>query len=414
MSISNNKPDFEPVLEGIYVELPKIEPSDDRMDIILEAFQENIAETATGGIENVSLANLSPEILQYIFKQIYDPKKSATENVCALNQLSVSHAFKANADDVLDQWLYTNLINLSHLRFNTPNEAVQFIIDHKLTSANPHELSFSEEDFQRLCDLCPQLKSLTILLTDIISEDRLVLALNKVPNLEILMLACGINTNGDALAEVLPTLERLKDLTLCHFTNPIGTKILEALPKLLHLESLDVSWNFNLPTHFIGKLIRLKKLNINHCNKPPSDQLVIELKKLKHLDSLSISGCTQISEVELLEIIRSHSMLQELDLSQNPQLSGKKIIEALKWLINLKSLELCCNRHITVDEFIEIAKVCPNLHTFNIALCHPFTKDQVVAVIKELPHVKKLSYHHKIIHFPDQDLIDQFPNIDFR
>lgn len=256
-------------------------------------------------LSNPSLEILPVEIQQHIFFQLYDATKTNAENIHALDLLLVSKLVSRNVSLVKNYWINERDISLKTLGCTTPQEAIKYIIDHKLTSANLSEFpDFNDADLKALSETCPQLTKLSIR-SEQISGDQLAEALGKLPLLQSLDLSFCRQIPGDRLAVAL------------------------------------------------GRLPMLQSLDLAFCRQIPGDQLVEVLGKLTLLQSLDLGGCTQISGDQLAEALRKLTTLQSLDLANCWQISGDQFAEALGKLPMLQSLNLCYCEQIPGDQLAE-------------------------------------------------------------
>ena len=220
----------------------------------------------------------------------------------------------------------------SIVRCKTGAEAIDYIIKHKLQSANLSDFSdVTDENLNKLIENCPNLHTLFVQ-SDKIKE----MPFEKLTALQSLNLAGCTQLSGDKLAEALGKLTALQSLNLWACTELSGDKLIEALDKLTALQSLNLGGCMQLSgdklAEALGKLTALRSLNLAWCRRLSGDKLIEALAKLTALQSLNLIGCTQLSGDKLIEALAKLTALQRLDLWDCTQLSGDKLIEAVEKL----------------------------------------------------------------------------------
>ena len=216
----------------------------------------------------------------------------------------------------------------SIVRCNTGAEAIDYIIKHKLQSANLSEFSYvTDENLKKLIENCPNLHTLFVQ-SDKIKE----MPFEKLTALKRLNLRWCTRLSGDKLAEALGKLTALQSLDLgC--TELSGDKLAEALGKLTALQSLDLGGCTELSgdklIEVLSKLTALQSLDLTGCTELSGNKLIEALSKLTALQSLDIAWCTQLSADKLAEALGKLTALQSLNLKWCTELSGDKLLEAV-------------------------------------------------------------------------------------
>ena len=261
----------------------------------------------------------------------------------------------------------------------TGAEAIDYIIKHKLQSANLSEFSdVTDENLNKLIENCPNLHTLFVQSDKIkempfekltalqgldlvvctqLSGDKLIEALGKLTALQSLNLGGCTQLSGDKLIEALGKLTALQSLNLGGCTQLSGDKLIEALGKLTALQSL-ILWactelSGDKLAEALGKLTALQGLNLWACMQLSGDKLAEALAKLTALRSLNLAWCTELSGDKLIEALAKLTALQGLNLIGCTQLSGDKLIEALAKLTALQRLDLWHSTQLSDDKFIE-------------------------------------------------------------
>lgn len=129
-------------------------------------------------------------------------------------------------------------LGLKGLGCKNAKEAVQFVIDHKLISANfAHFTDFSDDDIEALEKNASHFRNLVITSSKV-SQGKLVNFLNQLTSLERLSLqGCNLLDEG-ALAIAIEKMPNLQELILGHISSIIGDKLVPAFKKTPKLDAL--------------------------------------------------------------------------------------------------------------------------------------------------------------------------------
>ena len=86
--------------------------------------------------------------------QIYRPPSNLQDATRA------STSWRKNAEVSKQQWVEEEVVSLKIYGLKTPAEAIQYIVDHKLSKINLREFDFSEKDMEELFSRRPNITSL--------------------------------------------------------------------------------------------------------------------------------------------------------------------------------------------------------------------------------------------------------------
>ena len=180
----------------------------------------------------------------------------------------------------------------------------------------------------------------------------------------------------------------LKDLSLvqCPWLSVSVLQVLvETYPSL---ERLFLGGNIDLDYNFFSGLksfVRLELLNLDYCYQLTDQDLLIIVRSLPQLQGLSLEGCKELSargffdiasflseltslnltrcmvtDGALMEIGRSCSFLKELVLSRCPHISLKGIIHFVQHASMLRRLDLSYS-HLTEQEIVAVRQLRPSV-----------------------------------------------------
>jgi hypothetical protein len=314
-----------------------------------------------------SIYILPDEILKNIFQQLL-PKKIDHSNEQKINSglggcTWTSKNWHQISNEVKKEWVQFESISIRQVsNCKTANEAVEFIIKNKLTTANLSEFDLTDDDLLKLVENCPNLTFLFINSINI-TEYTLAEALKRLTQLQHLRLGRCTEIAGDKLAEAFKTLTQLRYLNLSCI-EITGDKFSEALKTLTQLQYL----------------------NLGACTEIPGDKLAEALKTLTQLEGLDLMDCTQIAEDTLAEILKTLTQLQHLSLNGCTQITECKLAEALKMLIQLQHLDLSRCTQIRWDTLAEALKTLIQLQTLNLIQCDQITEDKRDEILKDFPY----------------------------
>lgn len=239
------------------------------------------------------------EIFSEIVPQDSTKVKSGLESLFFASKAMCKSALEAQKT-----WIDKEAISLRAYGCKTAKEAVQCVIDKKLTSANL--LGFfdlAQEDLNKLIENCPSLKKLFISSFNI--KD---IPISQLKNLTSLNLQGCTQIPEEKLAEALCQLKNLTSLNLAGCYEITETNLAEFLSQLKNLTSLNLAWcsqirGYNL-AEALCQLKNLTSLNLAGWYENPGFKLVEALSQLKKLESLNLEGCYEIKGAKLAELKR--------------------------------------------------------------------------------------------------------------
>jgi Leucine-rich repeat (LRR) protein len=260
------------------------------------AFEIQSTAKAMVPVRNVPWFSIN-DIIKNIFYFVF---KSEGESAFRLNR--VSKGFREMVPELGNQWINESGVRLNKRRFKTSKEAVQYIVDHKLTTANLSNFLLSSVDFNKLGENCPQLKILSIGLAHSGSFEQ---ALRKHPNL----LSLSINNSKISSARLVKMIEKCSHLESLAFGSKIrfsGNQFVKLAENHPNLQSLTI------------------RVSLPFSNA----QFQEAIEKLTNLKYLKIICGRIFSGVELQEAFRKLTKLERLNLN-NCEFSGKKLIRII-------------------------------------------------------------------------------------
>lgn len=194
---------------------------------------------------------------------------------------------------------------------------------------------------------------------DSVMDSRFLAILQETPRLEVLDLSRTEMPQGKETVLTLPQTVETLDLSMCEWVDAAQLeKIFEQTPH-----------------------IRVLKL---HRNVQLNDQCWVLLQQLRELERLEVAGCHQLSDEDLLLILRSCPRLSALDLSECKKLSDASFLEVSQSLQRL--VELDVSKTLLSDEaLIAFADRCKFLEKIHVSGCKNVTE-------RGVSEVKKIAY----------------------
>ena len=278
------------------------------------AFQLQCTANALVPDPNLVWEALPSELQKLIFL------KSLTDQ--SLDQLLlVSHKVNQNASELKINFINEENTCLKSVGCITAKEAVNYVVDNCLTSANLSGfLDICDEDLEKLGE-CPNLKNLSI--SGKFSGSKFVEVLGKLSNLQSLFVRNSAISDDQVVEgfSKLPNLLRLEMRGLWKFSDD---KLVEALGKVPNLQFLDFSGHLKVSgdkmVEALAKLPELQSLILTRCKLISGDHLIEALGKLPKLQHLDIRGCALISKDKRDEIILK---FPEINLIYIQKMSGR-------------------------------------------------------------------------------------------
>ena len=414
--------------------------ADDARSRIL-AFQIQCTANAVVPDPNLAWEVLPTDIQKLLFSKVF--KNEGTVNH-PLNMLSKQ--LNKNVLNVNKNWINEDEICLKTEGCKTAKEAVQYIIDHNLTTANLLNFrDLDDEDLEELSKNCPKIKKLLIH-PRLVSCSSLVRAIGNFTDLKSLSLSY-FNISGEQLVEIAKMHPYLNHLDIYKCDKISDDKLMEAIQELAdlkslrvggygsnikadpiikiakmrpHLTSLDIGEisgdqvleiarllpdlqafkygkvSSDLSEKIAKRLPNLKNLDFDyhHC-MPSADKVMVIAGLLPDLQSLALEG-GRISSVQLIEIARMLPNLSALYLNEFFYISDDQILDIVSLLPHLRTLGLG-DKEISGDAIVKLAKRLPNLQFLDIRHCSTLSGDQLVEISKLLPLLKYLDISESTI-----------------
>lgn len=257
--------------------------------------------------------------------------------------------------------------------------------------------------------------------------------LAKLTNLTVLDLARskikGAESAGDAVAQVLPQLQKLQTLNLsgseltnaglAHITHLVSLTSLDvsncarltddgvcSLSVKLPLTAIDLSGTevSNRSIAHLGAM-KLRKLELAFCPNIKAGFL----QNLQHIECLRVLDLADTTEDDtILRGIESAVNLQHLNISRAKKITGACLQDVAK-LVNLNSLNLRSNPQIKEDALLELAKM-NNLTFLDLTGLEQVT-DLTAEVSRSLPRLQTLLLHSASITDIGLDAISEMPQL---
>lgn len=303
--------------------------------------------------------------------------------------------------NVKNDWINDNDICLMSLGCSNSAEAVNYVIKHKLTSAN--FLAFDDfrlTHLQLLSENCSKLKKLSFNAEIIVLGDLLAEYIENFPLLDTLRIELDSIFSGDKILKSIENLCFLKHLKLGTSANSGISRVQldEMLEKLINLESLDLKY-FGQSiddkiTESIGKLTKLKSLNISSFARGAAGlDFSVALRNLTGLQSLNISGNANIKfDDQLMETIGTLTQLRSLDLSDCAisHTTGDKLKAALGNLVMLETLRLRGSQ-IDGNNFPEVFEKLTKLKYLDIGNCLNIPEYKLTEILEKITSIEGLT-----------------------
>lgn len=331
---------------------------------------------------NGLLAELKLQVLQQLTPRnlLIMPMRSGLLNFACTSKISKQLAITAKRN-----WVEREAVSLKMLGCESAEQAINYVIDHRLSRANLLGYRVNPKDLARLIEVRPDLDHLLISINiDSKANGReLIRELEKVPDklrvLNLLLPHC----EQDPYEDLPLSLEKFKQLKILdiyvHKYCPISDSLADAIGKLPSLQSLTVPPRSSFTSKKLSAMLQgpqlrafsqsvrddfqplacfhnvpnLLHLNLERCRiisfSEPEDFLRIALNKLPNIQTLDLWGCDLISEKVLAETL-TKLPLKMLKLRKSPfgKLSwSEDFAAALGTLCQLESLEISSNIGVT-------------------------------------------------------------------
>lgn len=180
-----------------------------------------------------------------------------------------------------------------------------------------------------------------------LTPSDIVLLISQSPDLESLK-AGGSGTEFQAMYASMRSDKALKGTIYTKFSN-YGDLLAHQAGRCPHLKELD-----------------LHELNISHEGVEALKQSKHQLRNLEVLD---LSSCTDLTEADLIEIIKLCPNLKSLNLSQMPNSVSDKVLEVIgQRLTKLEELNISQSGDVS-EGLIEMVASCPNLKALRLNNC---------------------------------------------
>lgn len=334
----------------------------------------------------------------------------------------VSKEWYENVEVVKKHWVNSENVSLRTYGCNTAEEAVQYIIDKGLLSANLGEFrDITDDNLIKLIENCPNLNHLVLESDEIkdfplekltklttlklpgcneIPADKLLNAVKNFHQLVVLDLSrCEQLDNqiqADELAKRLKGLTQLTSLSLDFSQEDVNgmtlAEALKTLKQLTHLSLAFCSIQGNDLAEVVKNLSQLSKLDLIGCNQIPGNKLaeVFENSKLTHL---CLAYWRMITMDELADGLKNLLDLTYLDLSECELIGGERLSELLRNLTKLNFLGLsgCCRIGENDDDLPESLKSLSELTSLNLADCKRISENMLINILKNLPQLTCLN-----------------------
>lgn len=297
----------------------------------------------------------------------------------ALNQLLVSKQISKNVSPVKDALINDNNTCLRSLGCKTAKEAVQYVIDHKLTSANLTTFKdFKDEDLDNLSQ-CTTLKQISLNSFNF-SGDKLVAVLKTFDRLEDIDLLACLQVSTGQLLEIIQDHNELQGLSLhrMHTDNEIA----KAIVNLSNLQRLSLSAGYLTTEDQLVELLEknsnLQSLTLDNLDS--SKRIVDAICNLNDLKDIALDG---LADYEIVKILENQKNLKSLRLYD----INSRIVNAVLDIANLDHLELC-NYHR--DNCI--ANILEKHSNLQSLVLSPFQQvgDETIEALGSLHHLQTL------------------------
>ena len=356
----------------------------------LLAFQIQCTAQAMVPDPNLSWEVLPLDIQKLLFSKVYQNEGSIKH---PLNL--VSKQLNDNALNVNKNWSEKADIDLKTEGCKTAKEAISYITDHNLTTANLLDFpDLVDEDLEELSQNCPQIKTL-IILPKKISCSKLVKAMRNFTDLKSLGLSyCHIS--GEQLVEIAKMHPYLKHLDIHKCDKISDDKLMEAIHELTDLKSLRVGgYESNIKADPLIKIAKMRPHLTNLDIGTISGDPVLEIARL--LPNLQVFEYGKVSSDLSIEIAKRLPNLKNLEFSYHHCMpSADQIMVIARLLPNLQSLALEGGR-ISGVQLIEIASMFPNLRDLYLNDFYSIKDDQILDIVNLLPHLRCLGVSGKDI-----------------
>lgn len=307
-----------------------------------------------------------------------------------LNNLLVSKNISQNIAKTKYAWINDSNVCLKILGCKNSREAVQYVLDRKLTSANFSGFGrINDVNLDVLIQGKPKLTKLSIH-SGQISGDKLAELIEMNPNLQVLKLRGCAKISGDRLSEVIAKLPQLKILDLEYCSDFSFNRFMESSENfemeklnLKGFHSHDIS--FEKLSSLLDRLSKIKNIKVQLHSRIPEETLFEIIKKLASQKDLNFAYCSQISDEKFGEILEIHSELKVLNLDMCTQISEVKFLE------NAPNLESLCLRGCTGISEVEILKVpimLQNLIGLDISQCPQISEETIAEMTEKFPKLK--------------------------
>ena len=359
-----------------------------------------------------SYSEVPHEIMHRIFSYLTPRNLQRSEISSNLADVaSVSKTWKESALAAKKNWINEEGTSLRTFGCKTAKQAVEMIIQYKLTSANLSDFpDLEDEDLMKLSE-CSELRQLFVASKEI-TEEKLTEALFKFEKLTTLSITDCKHIRGEALCKSLSTLKDLEVLKLDGCERFKEIKLAEALLNLKKLTTLSLSRCRQIDfekalRNAFSTLKDLEVLNLSECGRDyiEEDKLAKALSLLNNLRELSLFKCSLIGGDKLVEAFSQLTNLRTLDLSFNSQIEEGNLAKMLCNLKNLTKLSLYKCEKILGEELAATLSTLINLEYLNLAMCTQIEGSKLIKAISFLKNLTFLDLRH-CYKIPKKELVE--------
>jgi len=218
---------------------------------------------------------------------------------------------------------------------------------------------------------CQELRSLVVQNCERLTDQAIIQIALHCPRLEILNLS-HTNTLSDLFLnedsfEVQCTHLRQLDLAGCRYLSTMtATTLLQHCPNLEWLK--------------LGKTIQ-------HLSPGVIEAIALYCKNLRYLD---LTGCQDLSDVRIQEIVQRNCHLRTLILENCLYMSCETLPIIAKYGHELQSINLNGWFVLTDQALRELAAGCPNLREVLLMQCPSITEAGIIALATGCPHIETI------------------------
>lgn len=219
--------------------------------------------------------------------------------------------------------------------------------------------------------------------------DDCLLHVAKLKKLESLDLSWSFNVSSEKVFKLAQQLPKLSKLTIAN-SRTFSAKNIETLENIKHLDIHRDSGKYDDQSlEQIGKLTKLTHLNLNQSRHYRANIItgagIKHLENLRNLETLGIYGLFKIKDNEYTQLFKKLSKLKELEMGFNWLFKGDSLVLPA----HLRKLDMKESWNVSEEPLIKM-KGKSSLRELNIFQCFKFT-DNAIASLKNLKQLKKLN-----------------------